>query len=218
MRSDLRTLGRAIGQHKFIWLSTVVGFISVYYLMLFAAMVVRFDNVPNYVTFYDYIGNVVTILKETPAFSDAINILKDEWLIEIGFMNYDYGNGVSEWALNVIPSYLVVQIAAGMLVATAVVVVVKSRGACTVRSNLAAMSVTGGGAFLVGFTTATLSWVVCCAAPTWVVGLAMLGMSASLALWFEPVGLALSLMGFALLLAGVLLLSRERTDVKSQIA
>ena len=44
----------------------------------------------------------------------------------------------------------------------------------------------GGGAALVGVSSATLSWVVCCATPTWVVSLAMLGMSASLALWLEP--------------------------------
>ena len=27
----------------------------------------------------------------------------DEWLLEIGFMNYAYGRGVSEWSLLIIP-------------------------------------------------------------------------------------------------------------------
>ncbi|MBM7067191.1 hypothetical protein [Actibacterium sp. 188UL27-1] len=32
----------------------------------------------------------------------------EEWLIEIGRMNYDYGTGISEWSLNVVPARLLV--------------------------------------------------------------------------------------------------------------
>jgi len=59
-------------------------------------------------------------------------------------------------------------------------------------------------------SSATLSWVVCCATPTWVVSLAMLGMSASLALWLEPLGDFITISGFLLLAGCVLYLARRR--------
>ncbi len=68
----------------------------------------------------------------------------------------------------------------------------------------------GGGAALVGFSSASLSWVVCCAAPTWVVSLAMLGMSVSLAFWLEPFGHVITGSGFGLLLVSVVVLARRQ--------
>ena len=67
-----------------------------------------------------------------------------------------------------------------------------------------------GGATLVGFSSAPLSWVVCCATPTWVVSLAMMGMSASLALWLEPLGDFITIAGFLLLFLSVWFLARRR--------
>ena len=219
MSSRLHNLACAIRANKLVWIGAALGFVGVYYLFLLAAMVVRFQNIPNYMTFYDYIGNVATILSETPALSDAISIIGDEWLIEIGFMNYDYGHGVSEWSLNVIPSNLIVQLLAGFLVATAIALVIeRKKQACSAPSKMRAMTVTSSGAFLVAFTTATLSWVVCCAASTWVVSLAMLGMSASLALWLEPVGLLLSVTGFILLFGGIALLANDPLDADRVVA
>jgi hypothetical protein len=46
---------------------------------------------------------------------------------------------------------------------------------------------------------ATLFWVVCCATPTWVVALAMLGVSVSVAFVLEPLGPLLTAAGLALL-------------------
>ena len=73
------------------------------------------------------------------------------------------------------------------------------------------MAAASGGAAMVGLSSATLSWVVCCATPTWVVSLAMMGMSASLALWLEPVGDLITIAGFSLLFFSVWFLARRRT-------
>ena len=77
------------------------------------ALMVRFQAVPNYIQFYDWVGNVSWIIQSTPSWRDMIPIIWEEWLIEIGFMNYDYGTGISEWSLNVIPSRLVVMFIMG---------------------------------------------------------------------------------------------------------
>jgi hypothetical protein len=55
----------------------------------------------------------------------------------------------------------------------------------------------------VALTSITMSWVVCCATPTWVVGLAIMGLGVSTSLWLEPLGTWLSYAGFAALLVGV---------------
>ena len=47
-----------------------------------------------------------------------------------------------------------------------------------------------------GLAVQRASWVVCCATPTWVVSLAMMGMSASLALWLEPLVIFITITGF----------------------
>ena len=71
----------------------------------------------------------------------------------------------------------------------------------------------------------TLSWVVCCSAPSWVVGLAMLGMSSSLALALEPLGYMINLFAYGGLLPALNLLAdrglqseRKITTIKGQIS
>ena len=112
-------------------------------------------------------------------------------------MNYDYGTGISEWSLNVVPVRMIVLFGLGILV-----------GLCTrlARSNTCSMTekrsltaATGVGAVLVAMTNATMSWVVCCAAPSWVVGLAMLGLGVNTSLAIEDLGLAISGSGFLIL-------------------
>ena len=93
------------------WKTTVlhgVIFALVFQVMMMIALIVRFQDLPNYVTFYDWFGSAAHIIQSTPSWRDAIQIIWEEWLIEIGYMNYDYGMGISEWSLNVIPSRLVV--------------------------------------------------------------------------------------------------------------
>ena len=74
------------------------------------------------------------------------------------------------------------------------------------------------GSAFIGLTGATLTWVVCCATPSWVVALTMLGMSASLALWLSPLGAVLKGLGLLMLVgvvaAQVRRLSAARTGAR----
>jgi hypothetical protein len=211
MTGTLAAIRSAIARRWLLWGGTVLGFILGYNLLLLAALVVRFGELPNYATVYDYPANVMRILASTPSLLDALQIIREEWLIEIGFMNYQFGNGISEWSLTVLPAKLAVLLAVGALLATVVVLVFPGpSAACATGARGRAIGVAGGGAALVGFSSASLSWVVCCAAPTWVVSLAMLGMSVSLAFWLEPFGHVITGSGFALLLASVVVLARRR--------
>lgn len=211
MRNILGEIKSSVLEHRIAWSAIVIGFLALYYGGLLATMVVRFDNVPNYVTWYDYPGNVYEILISTPSFSDAWMIIQDEWLIEIGYMNYDFGHGISEWAMTVLPPKLLTMALVAMLAATAIVLLLPAKGAvCSADISRRAVAATGSGAALVGMSSATLSWVVCCATPTWVVSLAMLGMSASTALWLEPLGDAITFGGFALLVLSVIWLAKRR--------
>lgn len=219
MKAVAGVMGRAIAERRRMWLSVLIGFMVVYQLTLMAALIVRFENVPNYVTFYNYPANVYEILVSTPALSDALPIIAEEWLVEIGYMNYDYGNGVSEWSLTLWPSKLVVLSIVGALLATCLVLLLPGKdGACPIASKQRAMVGAGSGAALVGLSSATMSWVVCCATPTWVVSLAMLGMSASLALWLEPLGDFITAGGFILLIATAVFLARRRIAAAAETA
>lgn len=219
MMHILRQVKYAVLERRFVWLAIVFGFLAFYYGGLLATMVFRFDNIPNYVTWYDYPGNVHEILISTPSLSDAWMIIQDEWLIEIGYMNYDFGHGISEWAMTVLPPKLLTMAFVAMLAATAIVLLLPSKLAtCPADVSKRAVAATGGGAALVGMSSATLSWVVCCATPTWVVSLAMLGMSASTALWLEPLGEAITFTGFALLALSVVWLARRREQQSGSVA
>lgn len=211
MKGAAIAIGRAVARRWLLWIAVTVGFVVLYQAVLMAALVVRFENVPNYVTFYNYPANVYAIFANTPSLEDAIAIVKDEWLIEIGYMNYDYGKGISEWSLTVLPTKLAILLAVGALVAACVVLLLSDGTvACAANSKGAVVAAVGGGASLVGLASATMSWVVCCATPTWVVGLTMLGMSTSLAFWLEPFGLLVNLAGFAVLIAALFFLARRR--------
>lgn len=201
----------AIWNRPVVWSATIFGFLTIYYGGLLVTMIIRFDNIPNYVTWYDYPGNIYEILVSTPSLSDAWTIMQDEWLIEIGFMNYDFGHGISEWAMTVLPPKLLIMTLVAIFTATAIVLTLPSEaGVCPTGTSKRAVAATSGGAMLVGLSSATLSWVVCCATPTWVVSLAMLGMSASAALWLEPLGDAITYSGFAFLILSIVLLAKRR--------
>ena len=219
MSDALKELGFAVRERQLIWWGTMTGFVVTYYTGLLLTMLIRFENVPNYVTFYNWPGNVWVILTSTPSFVDAIEIISEEWLVEIGYMNYDFGNGISEWAMNIVPPKLFLMLVVATLIASVVVLLIPSKSAaCLAPPNKSkAAAAASGGAALVGLSSATLSWVVCCATPTWVVSLAMMGMSASLALWLEPLGNFITISGFVLLLASIWHLARRRMPVVSDL-
>lgn len=187
---------RAIRDHIGRWLAIAVGAAVLYNAALLAATMLRFETWPNYVKVHDLVDAVRLIFKGTPDLTDALTLLGDEIWIEIGYMHPSFR--VAEWSFNVMPARLSLVLLGGALLATYVVL----GRACTARSRSSAAAV-GAGSTLIAFTSATLMWVVCCSSPSWVVGLAMLGLGVSTSLALEPLGLPLTLSGFALLLAGI---------------
>ena len=184
-------------------------FALLFQVLMLAALMVRFQAIPNYVTFYDWIGNVSWIIQSTPSWRDMLPIIWEEWLIEIGFMNYDFGTGLSEWSLNVIPSRLVVMFIMGAMVAWCLAL--SRKDSCDIGAATTLRATTGFGAILVAMTNATMSWVVCCATPSWVVGLAMLGLGVSTSLALETMGPVLSGLGFGTLTAMIVYLAWRKT-------
>ncbi len=184
-------------------------FALLFQLLMLVALMVRFQAFPNYIVGYNWVSNVVLIIKSTPSWSDIAPIIWEEWLLEIGKMNYDYGTGISEWSLNVIPSRLFVLFILGAMVSLCLALT--KPGTCVAGSPGTLRATTGLGAVLVAMTNATMSWVVCCASPTWVVGLAMLGLGVSTSLALETMGPFLTGSGFGLLSALILFLAWRKS-------
>tara|TARA_R110002072_G_scaffold38973_1_gene112456 strand:- start:279 stop:977 length:699 start_codon:yes stop_codon:yes gene_type:complete len=190
-----------------LWLGIALGFPLAYYALMFAALVIRFQAWPNYAVTYDWLGNVAEIIRATPAVTDMGPIIAQEWLFEIGRMNYDFGNGISEWSLNINPAKVLVVCVLGALIATLTALIL-TRGAHCSAARLNGAGAAGGlGAVLVAMTNVTLAWVVCCATPSWVVGLAILGLGVSTSLWLEQFGWWIEYAGFVSLAASLFWLS-----------
>lgn len=174
-------------------------------IFMLIALMIRFQDFPNYIDFYDWFGNVAWIIESTPSWKDIPPIVTEEWLIEIGFMNYDYGLGISEWSLNVVPVRMVVLFGLGALVGLCMTLA--RSDTCSIEQKRGLTAATGLGTVLVAMTNATMSWVVCCAAPSWVVGLAMLGLGVNASLAIEGLGSIFAGAGFAILAGLALYLS-----------
>ncbi len=190
-----------------LWLGIALGFPVAYYALMFAALVIRFQAWPNYAVTYDWFGNVAEIVRSTPSVSDMSAIIVQEWLFEVGRMNYDFGNGISEWSLNINPAKVLVVMVLAALIATITTLLLARRTQCSGARLNGAGAVGGLGAVLVGMTNVTLAWVVCCATPSWVVGLAILGLGVSSSLWLEQFGWWIEYAGFASLVLSLLWLS-----------
>ena len=205
----LHRVREAVAARPRLWLAVTLGFPVVYYLGMFAALLIRFQAMPNYMETYDWFGNVAEIIRATPDWSDIWPIIGQEWLLEVGRMNYDYGAGISEWSLYINPTKFGLILILGGLTATVFNLMLARRAACS-ASRLNGGAAAGGlGAALVGMTNVTLAWVVCCATPNWVVGLAILGLGVSTSLWLEQFGWWIEYAGFGLLLASLYVLSGE---------
>ena len=205
-------LRSAVSDRRRLWIAITLGFPALYYLLMMVALLIRFEAWPNYTATHDWLGSVMEIFRATPSLSDVAPIIAEEWLFEIGRMNYDYGKGISEWSLNIIPAKLLVVLLLAAGIATVTTLVLQSRTQCSathLRSAGAATAAGGLGALLVSMTSVTLSWVVCCATPSWVVGLAILGLGVSTSLWLEQFGSWIEYIGFAFLLFSIFWLTGE---------
>jgi hypothetical protein len=136
-----------------------------------------------------------------------IPIILDEWLIEIGSMNYSFGRGIAEWSFVILPAKLIAVVALAALFATDIVLLRAVRKSCSLTTRAGMAAAASGGALLAGAATTTITWVVCCAAPTWVVGLAVMGLSTTTALALQPMGNWVVLAGFAALAAPAFVLA-----------
>jgi hypothetical protein len=206
--STLSTIKTAVAARKGLWLLITFGFVIAFYAGLLLSVAIRFGELPNYATFHDYANNILVIVRSTPSVRDMVPIILEEWLLEIGYLNRDYGHGISEWSIEIIPPKLLVVLALGSLVATNMVLLRRFPASCAHAARYSCLAATGIGATLVGFTGITMMWVVCCAAPTWAVGLALLGVGVSTAFAVQPFGVSIALAGFLVLLGATWLLAR----------
>lgn len=201
MRIYLDLIGRSIAHHWQRWAAISLGFVVLYYGILLLLTMLRFGEIPNYLVFHHVIKNYKQILDGTPALSDAVPILLDEPWLETGFKDPNY-YGVASWSYMLIPPKVLIVLFTGMLAGTmGALAATGKRVACRVvapRTYIAA----GVGAGLVGLANVTLTWVVCCATPSWVVALTMLGvMSVSAAASLQPYGSLLNVAGLLMFIA-----------------
>lgn len=190
------------------WLVISVGFLVLYELGLVLAMVARFGEWPNYYTVYDLFESCALVLERTPALQDTIPILLSQPVFEAGYKNPRYYN-IAEWSFMLMPAkMLLVFVVGGLLATFAVLRVEARRRACDAKPLSGAAASAAFGAGLVGLTSASLSWVVCCATPSWVVSLAMLGVSTPIALALRPAGTLITATGILLVLGAVICQSR----------
>jgi hypothetical protein len=205
--SPLAVIADAVVSRRRMWLLVTLGFVVVYYAGLLLSLVIRFGELPNYVTLHDYIRDIVVIIRSTPSVRDMVPIILDQWLLEVGYINRDYGHGIAEWSIEIIPPKLLIVLAVGALVAANLALLERFPPSCARALRCSGAAATGIGAVLVGFTSITAMWVVCCAAPTWAVGLALLGVGVSTAFGIEPYGSSITLAGFVVLLGTTYLLA-----------
>lgn len=202
-------LKSAIRQHWIMFLLVAFGFTGLYYASLLLLTMIRFGEIPNYLVFHDIIGIYAGILEGTPAMSDALMIMKDEAWLESGYKNPDY-YGVATWSYMLIPPKMFLVFLLGVLLGIFAVLIVSSRRmSCNAGNNKKLFAAAGMGSSLVCMTSATLTWVVCCATPSWVVALAMLGMNASLALLLEPFGQIMMFIGLSIMVTIIAMLLRR---------
>lgn len=199
MNKYLRLLACAGRQYWGMLLLVSIGFVVLYYSGLLLLTMLRFGEIPNYVVLHDVFHVYGLILQGTPSFTDAISILVDEPWFETGYKNPAY-YGVATWSFMLIPPKMLLVFLMGIMlgVFTTLVMYGKNR-ACRLDADKRLFAAAGTSSVLISLTSATLTWVVCCATPSWVVALAMLGMSASLALWIEPLGNLLTISGLGLM-------------------
>jgi hypothetical protein len=195
-----------------------VGFPIAFYLLLLAALVLEYGHFPNYVTPYHWIGNVWRVIAGTPSVVDMVPIILDEWLLEIGYMNYDYGHGLADWSLSIIPHKLAIITLTGALIGLNVGLLLDRQTAGTLSHQCVQAGrsgfLTSVGALCAGLTSATVFSVAHCAAPSWVGSLAVLGVETSLAFAIEPFGPIASQLGIAALIVSALLIVRDGRHVE----
>jgi hypothetical protein len=212
MSAALHEIGRAVAARRGLWAAITLAIFAGYYLALLAATMLRFGSWPNYARLHDLAGGIRLIFAGTAHWGDILDLLAEEILLEVGYLHPTFG--LAEWSVNFIPVRALLVLALAALAATFAVLTRCPPGtACAARSGKGAGAAAGLGGVLIALSSATLTWVVCCSTPSWVVGLAMMGLGVSASLALEPLGTWIAAAGLLLLAAGVLLQARRRARV-----
>lgn len=199
-----------------LMLAFALVFPVVFYLLLLAVLVIEYGHLPNYVTPYDWISNVLRIIAGTRSVADMVSIILDEWLIEIGRMNFDYGHGIADWSLSIIPHKLAIVSLVGALIGLNVGLLLDRQSTGTLLQQCVQACRTGfltsAGALCASLTSVTVFSVVHCATPSWVGSLAILGLDSSAAFAMEPFGPIATVLGLvALAVSAVWIVRDNRT-------
>jgi len=209
------TIHAAVGGVK-RWRRLIVGFALgfpvAFYVLMLGIPVLRYGHLPNYVTSYDWFANVARIIRSTGSIRDMVPIILNEWLLEIGYMNMDYGHGIAEWSLSLAPHKIALVSLTGALIGLNVGLVLdrlERTGAATQECLRAGSSsiLAGLGALFTGLTNASLFSIACCSTPSWVGSLAILGVETSTAFSLEPYGTDGTVLGLGMLAASALWLA-----------
>ncbi len=212
-------------------IALVILMLAGYICVLGLTLGLRFQQWPNYLVFYPWWDNLQLIISGTPAWHDTWLLMLDEAWLELGFRNPDY-YGIAEWSYALIPVRVLGLLLASTMLATILLYYRDVSRQCAVTrdssyqpdsQSTARLGKTGGlllmaSGGLIGLTSATISWVVCCATPTWAVYLSILGLSSSLSLQIEPFGNLLFAVALGVLLLWLLVIGRHlsRLDPCSQ--
>lgn len=211
--SVVRALIIGLARRRAMIVAFAVGFPILFYLLLLGVLVVKYGHLPNYVTRHDWIHNVLGIIRGTPSVRDMMPIILNEWLLEIGYMDYQYGHGVADWSLSIIPHKLAIMSLAGALIGLNVALLAERQASRSLAQDCTRACRSGFfaclGALCTGMTSATVFSVACCAVPSWAGSLTILGMGTSLAFALEPYGPFASLIGFVALGVSALWLAHD---------
>ncbi len=212
--ATLRTAVTGVKRWRRLVLGCALGFPIVFYFVLLAIPVLRYGHLPNYVTPYDWFGNVARIIASTGSISDMVPIILNEWLLEIGYMDMNWGHGIAEWSLSLQPhKILLVALTGGLIGLNLGLMLERLEAHATPQECLRAGAsgvLTSAGALFTGLTNATLFSIACCSTPSWVGSFAILGVESSSAFALEPYGTAGSILGLVMLVGSALWLARGR--------
>ena len=208
--SALQALLHSAGQNRRLILGFAFGFPVVFYGLLLAVLMIRYGDLPNYFTLYNWPANIWRIVESTGSLADIVAIAADEWLIETGLMNYDYGNGIADWSMSIVPHKFVILIVAGALIGLNVAAVLEPTA--PVASGQPVLQMAGGllasfGALGASIPNTTVFSVVHCAIPSWVGSFAVLGIDQYDLYPIQPYGPLICAAGLLTLIVSALLIA-----------
>ena len=206
----LQELLRSARQRSRLIVGFAFGFPVVFYGLLLAILMIRYGDLPNYFTLYNWPANIWRIVESTGSLADIVAIAADEWLIETGLMNYDYGNGIADWSMSIVPHKLIILMLTGALIGLNAAAMLDLKGAAAPGQQM--LHTAGGllaafGALGASIPNTTVFSVVHCAIPSWVGSFAVLGIDQYDLFPVQPYGPLICATGLVALATSALLIA-----------